>query len=337
MKKDWTEANIKQIKTIRNSLIKHYRSQNDNREIPLDNEFDFIRTYHNVIYQIYDKPRFGSEQKKKIASIINKYFELKKITKWSEHWHTIFKKHVDDIFDNNNNTLSARQIKGWVYMDELKEVIDKSHPDRLKSLKDSENYLLLLIHYCGPLRSGYYFNLKVSHKTLDKKKFNYLLIPKAKRAECYYYVYDDKVSDTKSHASNNKIPLKPLLKQAIQESIEKFTRDILLPSVKKETDVSIRLKEATGKDTNNQIMITSYESERYLEDALIGGNYAKFSKECKYLRHNVSVVMTTYLKSIHLLPKLKLRLMNYYVNEAKKREEQEKEKEKEVVKTKKKK
>lgn len=332
MKKDWTDANIKQINSMRNNLIKYYRGKTDDREISLDdiknkaiiekivsdNNYDFIGTHHNKIYQIYDKPSYGSEQKKKIASIIYKYFELKKNTRLSQHWHAIFKKHVDDIFDNNNNTLSERQINGWVYMDELKDTIDKSYPNRLKSLKDSEKYLLLLIHYCGPLRSGYYFNLKISNKILDQQEYNYIFIPKAKRADGYYYVYDDKVSDTKSHASNNKIPLKPSLKEAIKESIDKFPRDILLPSIKKETDVTILLKEATGKDTNNQILRTSYESERYLEDALIGGNYAKFSKECKNLRHNVAVVMTTYLKSIHLLPKLKLKLIDYYVNESKK-------------------
>jgi len=92
MKKDWTEANIKQINSMRNNLIKYYRGKTDDREISLDdiknkaiiekivsdNNYDFIGTHHNKIYQIYDKPSYGSEQKKKIASIIYKYFELKK-------------------------------------------------------------------------------------------------------------------------------------------------------------------------------------------------------------------------------------------------------------------
>ena len=208
-------------------------------------------------------------------------------------------------------------------MDDLKKICDELYKKRLASLKDNENYLLCMVHLYGALRSSYYFNLTVHFKKLDQKKFNYLYIPKTKtKGDAIYYVYDDKVSDTKSHF-NPEIKVRPALKLAFYESFQKFPREYLFPDFKNELIFNRMIKKLIHPHTNNQILRVSYETERYLEVALIDGDYGKFANESKLLRHNVHIVMTTYLKSIHELPKLRLKLIEYYTKEGQKLQEKE--------------
>lgn len=316
MKPEWTESNINMIKAMYNSLQKYFKEKDGKeRNIPLDEDFSFLGLYSKTIYEIYSKK--SQETKKKAASTLYKYFTLEGNLRQAKHWKYLFQEDTKKTFEKQDNTLSDRQEAGWLYMDDLKEKIDELYKTRLNSLRDNENYLLLMVHYYGPLRSSYYFNLPISDKKIEQKQFNYIYLPKAKKADAFYFVYDDKVSDTKSHYDNVQILIKPELKKALQESIKEFPREFLFPSFKNELIFNRALKKLTGAETNNQILRVSYETERYLNVALIGGDYAKFAKESKDLRHNVHVVLTTYVKNIHKLPKLKEKLIRYYLKLAK--------------------
>jgi len=308
MKKIWTDANVKQIKIIYNALVRRYTD----RKIDFDDNYTFLDKYEKIIWEMYDNPDYSAENKKKISSLLYKYFELNKNERKSQHWKDIFKNISSKINSDNENALSDIQKENWIYMDDLKKMIDQKYETRLDDQQTNEIYLLLLIHYCGPLRTSYYLDLPIHHKQVSYD-INYLLIPKEKRKDGVYIVYDDKVSNTRTHSNNHYIPMKKILKDAILESVIKFPRSNLFDNITTDAQFNSALKKATESKTNNQIMRVSYETERYLEDAIINQNYAKFARESKYLRHNVGVVMSVYIKNLHTLPKLKKKLIDYYV------------------------
>ena len=313
MKNFYTDANISLFRAWFNKMKIIYTN------IEMDAEYSFIDTYHKIIYAEYDNGEYAEETKKKVASTIYKYFKMNKNERQAKHYHMLFKTKVDDIINNvyEHNELTDIQLSGWLYMDELKQKINELEETKLSTPTNNLYYLLLNIHYYGALRSSYYFNLLVvdEHKNADNKT-NYIMIPKVKKNEAYYWVIDDKVSNTKSHATNNKIILNDELKKVFHESLKAYPRKYLLFEIDNEKDFLKALKKACSKETNNQILRTSYETERYIDEAVINNNYSKFAMECKRLRHNPHIVLSAYIKNINALPKLKNRVTMHYLNES---------------------
>jgi len=307
MKDQYTDDNIKTAKTIHNQLKESYKD----RDIIFDPaKLDFLGTYEHIISNHYDINGYSMESKKKISSLLYKYFTLNKNKRKAEHWKLIFNNYRKQLKDENGNELTERQLKNWVYMDDLKKMIDDHKSNSLNSLDDNVKFLLLNIHYYGALRSSYYYNLPIKNK-ITGEKINYLYLPNSRR-QAQYIVYDDKVSNTRSHATNNQIDINKDLHKIFLESVKNFKRAVLLPGIKDNQTFNRALKKITNSDTNNQVLRVAFETERYLNDAIMKNEFSRWAKNCYKLRHSPGVVFSTYIKNLHNMPVYKQKLIDFY-------------------------
>lgn len=308
MKDIYTKDNILTAKSIYNYLSESYKD----RTIEWNPKtLHFLGDYEHVISNRYDVEDYGDQQKKKIASLLMKYFTFEKKKLKADHWRLMFNALRKKIEEDNDNELTERQLEGWIYMDDLKQMMNEMKETKLNSLDQNIKFLLIAIHYYGALRSSYYYNLPITNK-ITGDKINYLYLPNIRR-DAMYIVYDDKVSQTKSHATNNHIHINKDLHKIFLQSLKAYPRSVLLPGIKDNLTFNRTLKKALKNDTtSNQILRVAYETERYLHDAVINNKFSAWARSCFKLRHSPHVVFTTYIKNLHEMPKYRDILINFY-------------------------
>jgi len=310
MKQIYTHDNIQTAKAIYNYLIKIYKD----RQIEWNPQtLHFLGDYEHIISNRGDVEEHGDQQQKKVASLLMKYFTFNNKKVKAEHWRLVFNNFRKKIEEDNDNELTERQLEGWLYMDDLKQMMNEMKDTKLNSLVHNIKFLLIAIHYYGALRSSYYYNLPINNK-ITGDKINYLYLPNI-RKPAQYIVYDDKVSDTRSHATNTNIEINKELHKIFLESLKAFPRSILMPGIKDNLTFIRALKKATNSTTtSNQILRTAYETERYLDQAVIKNQYAKWAKDSYKLRHSPHAVFIHYIKSLHNMPRYREKLIDFYTN-----------------------
>lgn len=297
-KKEFSESTKKRYKTYYNLLKMKYRD----KMMEMEDGYTFIDKYHSVISDHYSNGRnekgdkYSDDYIKHVYSDLMMFFyinENKRLEATYEDLFRTMRKKIENAMDKNK--LSEKKEKEWIYMYEIKNIIDQ--------LKDNEtaheNYILLNMLYYKPLRTSYYINLTVEQdaKKTDKTK-NYIFISKKIGGKCYYHVADDKVSNTKTHANNNDIELDDELNKILIKSLKDHPRGHLI-DCENEKQLQDMINKFLPYHVTISTIRTIYECERFIKIGIIEGNYAKFARECLQLRHDISIVMTDYLKDVY--------------------------------------
>ena len=309
MKDEYTKANLKLLKTLYNKLTLLH----NDREMPDfddgNENFEWLNINHKFILNSYSN--MSLEYLKGIYSLLYKYFTFRfndtklymdnrnaEIYKslFSEKRVAIKESYVAESYEKlNYNT--------FVSMEDVEYALQN---------KDLVSWELVLLHIIlnGALRTSFYDKLIIVTRKEDiPTNQNYLYV---NARQTYYYVHNDKVSNTKTFAQEKykKIiiynPLKSILINYAKDRNNKYLFDV---SADKLNDTLKRIFK--HPDVNISYFRISYESCRYV-DAIISGNMNEFLQNCYQLRHSPTVILESYILNINKIPKLVTKLQNHF-------------------------
>lgn len=306
MKPEFTKDNLTKIKTFKNILETEYK-------LKIDDDLKFISEHHAKISKYYEEQNSTDKTLNNIYSLLYKYFTIEdknphQAKKYKNQFSEYRKKAT--AYTNSGQMTDKEKAK-WINYDVLDEKIKELEPKRNDDFETNQKYLMLIIHKNPPLRTSFYFDLKVYttktelNKIIDNGKYDHNLVFAPKNGDGFYYVHHDKITWTRKDIKEemNFLTIDKNMRQMIYESVNKFNRNYLFVNPHDHTKPMTQkqflevLREAVGKDNiDNRTLRKVYQSKS-VEDFKRGKMTPnEFVKDAYKLRHCPKTALQVYYR-----------------------------------------
>ena len=197
-KKIWNDNHQKLYKRLYTKLKDTY---------PNIQEENYIKTLSKTsIKNFINKLDLSNSSKESFFFMVARYMDinLPEHTTISTFKQSGYNLKVKREKQDKNNELDEKEKKNFKEYDYYKQILDNIKYDDIKDKKSHYEYLLLsLLVLHPPLRSGVYVSSIIQEKGKINDIDNYLILTNIKGLKgAYFYINNDKVSNTKSYSSD---------------------------------------------------------------------------------------------------------------------------------------
>lgn len=195
-----------------------------------------------------------------------------------------------------NQEQSEKEKENYLTYDELNVLLEKYK--KYDTLEEMNNYLILA-SICTDqpvLRPGVLATSKIIFSKSNLNDTDNFLVLDKKNKKGYFYINNDKVSDSEKFKTNKKINLHPNYAKIIFDSINKYQREYLFDiDVKnKEIKLLLLLQKITESEFTFCMARSSFINNWYKTN--LNANQNDIDKLCSEMRHSASVHRNNYKK-----------------------------------------
>jgi hypothetical protein len=277
------------INNLEKKELKKYEKDN------LRNLKEYLKKNHNIddidkmkindiISQIKCADRSESWKENKLYALKSHFKILGRKTKRLENVSNKQTEKIKTI--EKNNSQSEKEIENYLRYEELEILLE--HYEKYETIEEMNKYLILAAICTDQpvLRPGVLATSKIIYNKSDiNDKDNFVVIDK-KNYKNYFYINDDKVSESEKFKDIKEIKLYPIFSNIVRESLKKFPREYLfdLKVENKEIKLLNLLQDITELSFTFSMARSSFVNHWYKINPKYNQNDIK--KLCEEMRHS---------------------------------------------------